>query len=324
MRRSRIFFRRWQNWLGIVLGLAYISAAIAAPVLSPMDPKNPGPFKLAGSITDYVPQPPSDNALLGTTPKQYDVFHALVWGARDAIQFSLIVVAAAFLVGVFFGAIAGSAGGFLNSVMMRVADAFLAFPILAGVVFLQQLVLVTLTTFLPFFTYADWLAGRVPTENSTSLTEFFSRVDPLLVSMILFSWMSYARLTNTRVITLKQDGFVQAARALGGGPFWVLRKHLVPNAIAPAVVLASRDLGNVVILQATLTFLGLGGNSTWGNLLSLSRDWVIGPGGGVFTYWWIHIPVTLAIVFFGISWNLIGDGINEALNPTAPTMSPEG
>ena len=142
-------------------------------------------------------------------------------------------------------------------------------------------------------------------------------MDPILISLIIFSWMPIARIVNTMVVTLKQTDFIQAARAMGGSPLWVIRRHLLSNAIGPALVLASRDVGSSVILQATITFIGLGGASPWGILLSLGRNWVIGPGGNLLAAWWVFLPMTLAIIFFGVGWNLIGDGLAEALDPTA-------
>ena len=84
---------------------------------------------------------------------------------------------------------------------------------------------------------------------------------------------------------------------------------------APALVLAARDIGGVVLLQATFTFIGIGGDSIWGGMLSQGRDWVIGPGGSVLRYWWVFLPPTIAVMLFGIAWNMLGDGLNDALDP---------
>jgi peptide/nickel transport system permease protein len=146
---------------------------------------------------------------------------------------------------------------------------------------------------------------------------FLMHVDPVLVSLILFSWMPFARLMNTMVLTLKKTEFIHAARAIGARPWWIIRKHLIPNAVGPSIVLAARDVGSSVILQATLTFVGLGGASPWGILLAMGRDWVIGPGGQLFNTWWVFLPATLAIILFGVAWNLLGDGLAEALEPTS-------
>jgi peptide/nickel transport system permease protein len=99
----------------------------------------------------------------------------------------------------------------------------------------------------------------------------------------------------------------------------VIRHHLIPNSIGPAIVLGARDVGSAVILQATITFIGLGGDSPWGALLSMGRNFVIGPGGSLLTHWWVFLPATLVVILFGISWNLIGDGLNDVLMPGSQT-----
>jgi peptide/nickel transport system permease protein len=319
MRAINRFFSHWQNWLGMFLLLGFLFLALAAPVLSPMDPLKPGPFKEVGRTTDNVPHPPNDHAILGTLPGQVDVYHTLVWGTRDALQFGITVALGAFLFGVVFGAVSGYAGGFVNNIMMRVSDAFLTFPLIAGVVILQQLVAVTIESMGGiFYFYTEWpVPGRLvyfPFEPPMWVSVLL-KVDPLLICLILFSWVPYARLVNTIVITLKHAEFIQAAQALGASSPWIIRRHLIPNSVAPALVLATRDVGNAVILQATFTFIRLGSNSPWGQLLAMGRGWVIGPGGNVFLYWWVFLPVTITIMSFSIMWNIIGDGINEALNP---------
>ena len=202
---------------------------------------------------------------------------------------------------------------------MRVADAFLTFPVIAAVVFLQQLVAVTIESQGGIFWFNNYYVGKTVYFDFTPppFAVFLLKVDPILISLILFSWMPFARLVNTMVITLKETEFVQAARVIGSRPFYIIRRHLIPNAIGPAIVLAARDVGSSVILQATITFVGLGGTSAWGILLSMGRDWVIGPGGNLLTNWWVFLPVTLTIILFGVGWNLLGDGLTEALEPTS-------
>lgn len=101
---------------------------------------------------------------------------------------------------------------------------------------------------------------------------------------------------------------------MGAGWFRLIFKHLVPNSLAPILVLTARDVGGMVLLQATFSFIGMGGSSMWGMLLALGRDWIISPGG-ILTNWWAFLPATIALVLFGIAWNLLGDGLNDALNP---------
>ena len=145
---------------------------------------------------------------------------------------------------------------------------------------MQQLLLTSfgvlgrLNFFLPFFP-----PPAEPEGSGTFLVRAMEQVSPLMLSLIIFSWMSYARLVHSIVATLKQTEFVQAARAMGGSSFWIVRKHLLRNSIGPAIVLGARDVGGVVLLQATLTFVQIGGDSIWGEMLAQGRNWVIGPGG---------------------------------------------
>ena len=318
MSRFRRFFSRWQNWIGLLLILIYVGVAIFAPYLSPNDPKNPSPFMEVGRRTLGEPQPPNENAMLGMLPFGIDVYHALVWGSRDALVFGLVVTISTALFGVLYGAISGFAENRLGSFMLRVADSFLAFPPLAAVVLLQQLFVTSVDALGGYFS----LTGEIYSfaENPiepTLIQSLLERVDPLMLSLIVFSWMPYARLVHSMVLTLKQTEFVQASRALGGSPAWIIRKHLLHNSTGPAIVLAARDVGGVVLLQATLTFIQIGGGSVWGEMLAQGRNWVIGPGGSLLRYWWVFVPPTLAVMVFGIAWNMFGDSLNDLLDPTS-------
>ena len=317
MRRLRHFFSRWQNWLAVIVILGFVFVAVAAPFISPEDPKTPGPFKRVGRITETRPLPPDEKAILGMLPRGQDVFHPLVWGARSALQFGLIVTVVTAIFGILYGSLAGLIGGRAGGLMMNVSDSFLAVPVIAGVVFLQQLWATTITAMGGFYfnTSQGWMIEIVgPTSPIMWLLERFS---PLMLSLIVLSWMPYARMVHSTVILLARTDFIQAARALGGSSWWVIRKHLTPNSLAPVMVLAARDIGGVVLLQATFTFIGIGGDSIWGAMLSQGRGWVIGPGGSLLTYWWVFLPPTIAVMLFGIAWNMLGDGLNDALDPQA-------
>jgi peptide/nickel transport system permease protein len=317
MSRPASFFQRWQNWPGLLLILGFVLVALAAPYISPHDPRRPGPFKTVGRITDIAPLPPSENAILGTLPRGIDVFHALVWGSRDALQFGLIVTVFAGLFGMLYGAVSGYVGGTVGGLLLRIADSFLAFPVIAGVVFFQQLYTSTITALGGFIFEGEIYTFTREPIAPTIIQMLLDRVNPLMLSLILFSWMPYARLVHSLVITLKQTDFVQAARTLGGSSWWIIRKHLLRNSTGPAIVLAARDVGGVVLFQATLTFINIGGNSVWGAMLSQGRNWVIGPGGNLLTFWWVFLPPTLAVMLFGIGWNLFGDSLNDMFLPSS-------
>lgn len=322
MRNTRRFLSRWQNWVGLLIVAGFVFVAVAAPILSPEDPEQPGPFKVVGKATDYKPRPPSQVAPLGTLSSQISVYHTLVWGTRSAIVFALAVVAFTALIGVLIGATSAYFGGFINDAVMRITDAFLAFPIIAAVVLIRQLFSITLTNAGAFFGLPGM--GGVTTnvsgtvflpEELPELLVLLTRIDPLMIAFILFCWMPYARIMNTVVLRLKEMEYIQAARALGAGHRTIIFRHMIPNAITPVIVMATRDVGGIILLQATFTFIGLSDDSLWGMLLVRGRDWVIGPGGNILTYWWVFLPATLTLILFGIGWDLIGDGLNEVLNP---------
>jgi peptide/nickel transport system permease protein len=317
MKRLRRIFTHWQNRLGLILVFSFISIGFVAPLISPEDAKNPGAFRRAPGYTfaDLRPHPPSEKAILGTLPSQYDVFHALIWGIPNALEFGLKVALTSAVFGVLFGATAAYAVGFINNTMLRIADSFLSFPVIAGVVFLDQLWLSVMIDSGGVFVPArnEWY--QLPSGPLAPIQWLFQHINPLTFTLILFSWMPYARLTNIMVINLKQLDFIQATRALGASPARVILRHLIPNAISPAMVLAARDVGSMVILQATFTFIGISGGSVWGEMLALGRNWIVGIGGGILTYWWTFIPATLALILFGMGWNLFGDAMNELLDP---------
>lgn len=267
-----------------------------------------------GRPSDAKPSPPREGAPLGTLPRNIDVYHALIWGSRDALSFGLIVAVSTALFGIFYGALSGFTGNRLGTFMIRVADSFLAFPAIAGLVFIQQFYAATITSMGGFIS-----GGRAVnyTGPLTIIQYLVEHINPLMLSLIALSWMPYARLVHSIVITLKQTDFVQAARALGGGAFWIIRKHLLPNSTGPAMVLAARDVGGVVVLQATLTFINIGGDSVWGSMLAQGRNWILGPGGNLLTYWWAFVPPTLAVMVFGIAWNMLGDSLYDVLVPTS-------
>ena len=117
------------------------------------------------------------------------------------------------------------------------------------------------------------------------------------------------------MLRVKQTEYVEAAKAVGARHIRIIWKHILPNSISPAIVMGTRDIGRMVVIQASLTFIGIGSSSAWATLLNTGKDWIIGPGGNLFTRWWIYLPITLAVVIFGVSWSLLGDEINHWMNP---------
>jgi peptide/nickel transport system permease protein len=304
MRNLLRFSSRVQNLLAVAIIALYVFVAITAPRLAPpQDPENPSPFRVASVDTGtsrHIPLPPEPGLPLGTVPGRLDVFYTLVWGTRSALRFGLTVALVTACVGILIGAASAYAGGLVNRLTLRLTDAFLAFPVIAGAA-LFRLVLYPVNPQDPMTPLQSMLASL--------------EVDPVMLTLILFSWMSYVRIVNAEVAKLKQVAYVQAARSVGAGHLRLILRHLLPNAVSPAVVLIGRDIGGMVILRAAFTFVGVGAGSPWGFLLAKGRDWIIGPSASLTQYWWVYLPVTLALIFFGIGWNLLADGLNRALNP---------
>lgn len=300
MKTLRRILSYRQNVLALLLLALFVLAAIFAPQLAPPDdPDHPSPFRVVGKFYDMVPHPPSEEAPLGTTPGQRDVYHTLIWGTRSALRFGLITALSAACIGTAVGAFSGFFGGVVSGLIMRVADGFLAFPVLAGVWLLRQVLVPS------------------PLGDPTPVQQSFHDLglDPVMLALILFSWMPYARLVHASIVQLKQTEYVLAAQSLGMRNGRIIRRHLLPNALPPALVLVARDVGAMVVLESAFTYIGFGGNTEWGILLVSSRDYVIGSGGNPLAYWWVFLPITLVLVVFGISWNLLGDGLNTVLNP---------
>lgn len=303
MRFMRRLLSRRQGVLALLILAAYVALAVAAPTLSPpRDPRNPGGLQIVGRQSIAVPQPPSDKARLGTTQEQYDVFHALVWGTRSALRLGLIVAIGSMTLGTLLGAVSGYLGGWVNGLVLRVTDAFLSFPAVIGVLLFLQLFTETAP---------DWLVP--PTPVPTLLAN--AGLNPIMATLIVFSWMPYTRLINANIQRLKSADYVLAARAVGARPARILFRHLLPNALSPAIVLVARDVGGMVIVDATFAFFKLGGTVEWGQLLALNRSWVLGAAGNPLTYWWVYLPFALALIIFSVACGMLGESLNAALNP---------
>ena len=317
-RGARRFFRRWPNVVALIIILLFVGVAFTADLLAPH-----GDFTWATKLNwpddplKVKPHPPSLDVPLGTVVfhrnQQVDVFAVLTHGTRSALKYGLITAFLTAAIGILVGGISAFLGGMFNTIAMRITDGMMAIPVIVGVFMLDQLLL---------FATGDQKAGSltyfIPRGQSAALLFAASLInifDPVILAIILFSWMPYARLTNAIVMRVKQSTYIEAARAMGAENGWLLFKHLLPNSISPSVVLFARDIGGMVVLLATLTFIGIGANLEWGWLMALSRSWLIGTFWELVGRWWMFIPVIVVLVLFGTSWNMLGDGLNDWLNP---------
>ena len=305
MTSLRRFLCHWQTLLALALVGIYVLVGLTAPLLAPPDdPEDPSSFRTISltetSSSRNVPQPPNEDLRLGTVPGGLDVYYSLIWGTRPVLRFSLAVTLTTACFGILVGAVSGYAGGVTGRLAMRVADAFLAVPSIAGV-----------------FLFREIMAPPNPATPPTPFQEALGtlNLDPLMLALMLFSWMPYARLINANVTRLKSAEFAMAATTMGATHTRIILRHLLPNAISPAIVLAARDVGGMAVLEAAFTFIGAGAGYPWGVLLVSGRDWIVGPGANPLAYWWTYAPATVALILYGVGWNLLGDRLNDAVNP---------
>lgn len=278
--------RRPMSLLGFGIIGAFLAVAALAPVLAPPEAGSRDSYIIPQ--TGYSPDPalPSKDHWFGTTEQQYDLFYGMVWGTRTAFKVAVKVVGLSVLIGVLLGGVAGFYGGWVDEVLMRFTDVVLAFPDLV-------------------------LAVVIVAIMGPSL-------DHVMYSVMAVSWPSYARLMRGDVLSVKERDFVAAARALGASDARILFRHIIPNSIYPVLVVASLSTGSVVITAAALSFLGLGapvGYADWGQLISLSRNWIMGSSGNPFAYWHTVFIPGIAIFLFVLGWNLLGDAVRDILDP---------
>jgi peptide/nickel transport system permease protein len=256
--------------IGLGLLAAILLLALLAPVVSPHPPLT---TDLAGALRGPSPGHPFGQDRLGR-----DVFAQVAHGARASALIAASVVALTVLVGVAAGAAAGYLGGAADLLVMRVADIFLAFP---GILL------------------AIALAG-VLGPNLTNL----------VIALSVMGWVGYARLVRAQVLTLREREYVAAARAVGAGPWRVVARHILPNALSPVIVQATFSAAGVIIAESSLSFLGLGPQDvpTWGGLLSQGAAYLLyAPHIAFFPGLFIMITV--------LALNLVGDAFRDALDP---------
>ena len=278
--------RRPMSLLGFALIGGFLAVAALAPVLAPPEAGTRDEYIIPQ--TGYSPDPvlPSKEHWFGTTEQQYDLYYGMVWGTRTAFKVALKVVGLSVCIGVLLGGAAGFYGGWVDEIIMRFTDVVLAFPDLV-------------------------LAVVIVAIMGPSL-------EHVMYSVMAVSWPSYARLMRGDVMSVKERDFVAAARALGASDARILFRHIIPNSIYPVLVVASLSTGSVVITAAALSFLGLGapvGYADWGQLISLSRNWILGTNGSPFAYWHTVFIPGIAIFLFVLGWNLMGDAVRDILDP---------
>lgn len=273
-------FRRHPGAMGGSLVFILIIIVILLVPLSPFDPEQ-------SSIADRL-LPPSWQHPMGTDPLGRDLLTRILYGGRISLTVGLMVVAITLSIGVTVGALAGYFGGWIDSILMRLTDAFLTLP--------SFLVLILLSAILREIELPFVQRNNVAT---------------IAVVIGVFSWMTFARLVRATFLTLRELDYVTASRSLGGSPFWIIMRHILPNSMGPIIVESTLELGYAIIEESGLSFLGFGiqpPTPSWGNLLSNAQQHFT-------THPWLAIFPGLMIFFTIISVNYIGDGLRDAFDP---------
>jgi peptide/nickel transport system permease protein len=273
-RYARAFTRNRASVLGLVLVVAFLLIAAAGPWIVPHPEDARGAVHLERKLL-----PPGAAHWFGTDEVGDDVYTRVVLGARISLQIGLAVTLVGILLGVPLGVIAGSRGGAAGEAIMRVTDLFLSVPSLV-------LALAVVGALGPGILNA-------------------------MIAIALVWWPGYVRLVQGKALALRQQAFVEAARAMGSGRARIVFGHILPNCISPIVVKASMDMGTAILTAASLGFIGLGAQPPypeWGAMISHGRNYL--P-----TWWWYSAFPGLAIYLTVLGFNLLGDGLRDLLDP---------
>ncbi|MGW6778569.1 ABC transporter permease [Brucella pseudogrignonensis] len=286
MKLLSYLLRNPVSLFGVLILTGFVLVALFAPWLAP-----PQEFQMSVYDTPRAgflatPQPPSPEAIFGTTEGQYDIYYAVVWGTRTAFKIGLGVVAISVCIGTLIGALAAFYGGKVDEILMRIVDVFMAVPFLIAAMVLTALL------------------GK--------------GIGPITIALTTFGWMGYARVVRSEILRIREMDYIHAARSYGAGDLRLIVRHILPNAFFPVLVLATMATGSMVLSASALSFLGVGteeGYADWGQFIAYSRNWIVGQPGNPFEYWYTLAFPGAAIFLFVLSWNLVGDTLRDVLDP---------
>jgi len=269
------FWRYFKKNRLAVGGLVIIMIVFAIAIFAPLLSPD-DPGKTGVSLKL---KPPSLQHYLGTDQLGRDVFSRMLYGSRISLSVGFIAVAISIFIGTLVGAVAGYYGRWVDSLLMRFVDIMFCFP-----------------TFFLILTVVAILGPR-----------FYN----VMVVIGITSWMGTSRFVRAEFLSLRERDFVQAAKALGVKDHRIILRHILPNALAPVFVTATLDVATAILVEASLSFLGFGVQPpapSWGNILTEGRTYI-------FDAWWLTVFPGLAILITVLSFNLLGEGLRDAIDP---------
>lgn len=275
MGLSRVIFKRFTKNRLSVIGAVTVLLLITVSLLAPFI----APYDPNAIDVYNVLSPPGKSHLLGTDELGRDLLSRIIWGSRVSLKVGFIAVGIAIVIGIIIGALAGFYGGKVDAVLMRFVDIMLAFP--------------------TFFLILAVIAILEPS------------IFTIMAVIGITSWMDVARLVRAEFLTMKERVFVEAAKAMGVSNRRLIFRHILPNALSPVFVAATFGVAGAILIESGLSFLGLGvqpPDPSWGNILTSGKD-------NIEVAWWLSLYPGLAILLTVLSYNLVGEGLRDALDP---------
>ena len=256
--------------IGLIIAVLWIVTAFIAPAIAPVAP-------LQQDLANRL-QAPNALFFMGSDELGRDIFSRVLWGARITIPAGLAVIILGSTLGIIIGAVAGYVGGLVDELLMRLTELFMAFPFII-------------------------LAMAVTAALGPDIQN-------AVLALAVVWWPRYARILRALVLEVKAQEYVEAAHSVGASGLYVLIRTILPNCIAPAVILATLDIGTAILSFAALSFIGLGpepSSPEWGRMVSIGIDY--------FDRWWMWLFPGLAIASLVMAFNFIGDGLRDILDP---------
>ena len=269
----RTFARNRLAMVGLAIVLALVAVALLAPVLAPYPPT-------VGELSQRL-LPPSATHFLGTDDQGRDIFSRLLHGSRITLFVVALVAVLAAPVGLLVGTASGYAGGWVDAVLMRITDIFLAFP---------RLILAL-----------AFVAALGP------------GIENAVIAIAITSWPPYARIARAETLSIRQADYISAVKLLGASPLRIVLRHVMPLCVPSVIVRVTLDMAGIILTAAGLGFLGLGAQPPmpeWGAMIAAGRAYVLDQ-------WWVAAAPGAAIFIVSLGFNLLGDGLRDALDPKA-------
>jgi peptide/nickel transport system permease protein len=273
------------------IALILVAAAVLAPWIAPHDPMDVASLSLLDSFKPPIGYSDADwSNLLGTDNQGRDVLSAILYGMRISLVAGIFSVVFAIIVGVALGLLAGYAGGTMDTLLMRIADVQLTFPSILTALLVDGVI-----------------TAALPRTMRDSL-----QIYVIIFAIGISLWPNFARTVRGSTLVERNKDYVLAARVIGVGSWRIMISHVLPNVLGPVMVIATLGLGNAIITEATLSFLGVGLPPTQPSLGTLIRF------GDDFLFsgqWWVTVFPGLALIVMVLAINLLGDWLRDALNP---------